>query len=314
VNRIVDFVRPHPHRGDIIAMGVVPLTVSVVVADLRMDHAWSSLVHVLFAYAFLAFVHGMAMLAPLERREGPRAYHSVLLVSGLALAALAIFRLGQLLGAAHLVHNAGALAWSLTLFAGYALAGAYAKRSAICTLAAALALGGGFLAFCDWVLDLDSLGTFRWLTLVLMVIYALRSLGLREHHPRHAVAFVNAAALAAIAIGVMTLVSGPAWGWQLVVLAVGFGLIAYASTDEENGTGYLGAIALLVFAACAVRATHGKPSLLGWPLVLFLMSLLGLGLGLRPRRELPPPPDLGNPEAETVPLPAAQRANPDLGL
>lgn len=325
MSRIADLIRPHPHRGDIIAMGVVPLTLAVVVADGRMDDAWSSLVHVLFVYAFLAFVHGMAMLAPLEREEGPRAYHSVLLICGLVLAVLAVFRLGELFGAEELASNSGALTWSLTLFAGYALAGAYAKKSAICTFAAALALGGAFLALCDWLFDIDGATTFRWLLLALIVVYALRSLSLRERHPRHAVALVNAAGVAVISLALISFggififgfgsSSGDLapWGWQLIVLAAGFGLIAYASTDEENGTAYLGFISLALFAASVVADSLEGGSLLGWPLVLTLMSLLGLALGLRPRRDLPPPPDAERPPAETVPLPGAQRADSPKG-
>jgi hypothetical protein len=100
-----------------------------------------------------------------------------------------------------------------------------------------------------------------------------------------------------------------AWQWQLVVVAAAFGLIAYASADEANGTAYLGGAALLAFALTAVGDAHG--SLLGWPLALVLMSLLGLALGLRPRRELPPPPDADAAAAEPVPLPGPQRASSD---
>ena len=311
MSRIADLIRPHPHRGDIIAMGVVPLTLAVVVADGRMDDAWSSLVHVLFVYAFLAFVHGMAMLAPLERDEGPRAYHSVLLICGLVLAALGIFRLGELFGVEDLASNAGGIAWSLALFAGYALAGTYAKRSAICTLAAAIALGGSFLATCDLVFDLDGLATFRTLLLVPLVVFALRSLGLREHHPRHSVALVNAAGAAALAIGVISVLETPAWGWALLVLAVGFALVAYASTDRENGSAYMGALVLLVFAFLVVQRGSDEPSLHGWPVILFLMSLLGLTLGLRPRRDLPPPPDAERPVARPCRFQALSAQTPN---
>lgn len=310
MTRRLDTIRPHPHRGDIIAMGVLPFTVAVVVADIRMDSAWGDLVHVLFVYACAAFVHAMAMLAPLEREEGPRAYHSLLLVCGLVLAALAILRLGQLFGVDDPFNSAGGLAWELTLFAGYALVGAYAKRSAICTLLAAIGLGGALLALCDLVFDFDGVTGFRWLLLVLLAVFALRSLGLRARHPRHAVALVNAAALAVVAQAALLFSpipifdeglapSGPPWGWQLVVLATGFGLVAYAASDNENGPAYLGALALALFAGSAFSLDD---SLWGWPLVLALMSLLGLVLGLRPRRDLPPPPDAGEPGAETVPL------------
>jgi hypothetical protein len=305
-------IRPHPHRGDIVAMGVVPLTLAVVVADVRMESAWGDLPHLALVAVALAFVGAMAMLAPLERPEGPRAYHSVLLVAALVLGALGTYRLGRLLGAGRLFDRAGTLTWSLALFGAMATAAAYAKRSAFCTLVAALAFGGAFVAFCDWVFDLDGASSYRWLLLILMAVFAVRSLGLREARPRQAVAMVNSAAASALALAVLNAITGAGWGWELVVVATGFGVLAYASSDRENGSAYLGGLILAAFVYA--EATRGGASLLGWPLALALMSLVGLGLGLRPRRELPPPPDADEPGAETVPLPAAQRADPDLGL
>jgi hypothetical protein len=76
-----DTLRPHPHRGDVLAAGAVPLAVASIVIELRMQQ-WS----VGPKFVVIALIAGLILtlgwLAELEG-EAPRPYHSVLLVAGL---------------------------------------------------------------------------------------------------------------------------------------------------------------------------------------------------------------------------------------
>ena len=98
--------------------------------------------------------------------------------------------------------------------------------------------------------------------------------------------------------------SGVGFGWKLYMLALGFGLVAYAGADREPGPAYLGTAVLLLFAVVVSFPSLGGArggSLVGWPLFLLVVGGAGLAIGLRPRRPLPPPP-LATEGAATVPF------------
>jgi peptidoglycan/LPS O-acetylase OafA/YrhL len=104
-----------------------------------------------------------------------------------------------------------------------------------------------------------------------------------------------AATIQAPAGGRLPSAAGAAVGWELYLLAIGFGLVAYAGADREPGPAYLGTAVLIVFAALAGVPAINRGALVGWPLFLFLFALgaAGLIVGLRPRRPLPPEPASG---------------------
>jgi hypothetical protein len=108
-----------------------------------------------------------------------------------------------------------------------------------------------------------------------------------------------AATIQAPAGGRLPSAAGAAVGWELYLLAIGFGLVAYAGADREPGPAYLGTAVLIVFAALAGVPAINRGALVGWPLFLFLFLFLfalgaaGLIVGLRPRRPLPPEPASG---------------------
>ena len=70
--------------------------------------------------------------------------------------------------------------------------------------------------------------------------------------------------------------------------------------DREPGPGYLGVLVLAV-AVLLIGRPNPNGDLVFWPLFLLLVGVAGVGLGLRPRRRLPPEP---GPErtAPTTPL------------
>ena len=73
-----------------------------------------------------------------------------------------------------------------------------------------------------------------------------------------------------------------------MLLAAGFGLIAYGALDRAPGPAYLGVLNTGLFVA--VVAVTPDDTLYWWPLTLLLVGVAMLGAGLRPRRPLPPEP------------------------
>jgi hypothetical protein len=308
-------LRPHPHRGDTIAAGVVVLTTFAVVLDVRFAGTWASGVRFAVVGLLAAFVATMAVTAPMEE-EAPRAYQSVLYVAGFVLVLLALGDLADALGAGGLA-SAGTVVWTGTLIAAGCAWLAVRRNSAIMTLLGALTGVVVVNAFVSWVFHPHGAQAFRWILLLCALALTVGAVYLRDLRRRHAVALADVAGLTVVALGATVLVelligavvgrvlgplsllfgaadpprNGPL-GWELVLLVFGFGLIAYGCVERENVPGFLGVVTLGLFVAIAGPNYGGGASLLGWPVVLVVLAALPLVAGLRPRRPLPPEPDL----------------------
>jgi hypothetical protein len=314
MSSVLDRLRPHPHRGDVIAAGAVPLALAAIVIEQRMTQ-WSLGPRFAVVALISVLLLTLGWLAPLES-EDPRAYHTVLLLSGLLPLILALVLLAEVLGAAR-PPGAGGICWTFAVEA--VLAGVAARRfnSGACTLLAALAGAIAVQELVVWAFKPHGLGTFRAVLLLLFFGFAAGATRLRDHRRRHAVQLINAAGLMALVLAATFMLApttfiavtttssggggGVAFGWELFLLAVGCGMIAYAGADREPGPAYIGTGVLLAFALLAGSPLENGGSLVGWPLFLLALGGVGLAIGLRPRRELPPPPLSGSP-APTVPL------------
>jgi hypothetical protein len=305
--RTLEALRPEPHRGDVIAAGAVVLTTAIYVLELRFESAWGVGIRFVLAGLAAAFVAALAVQSPVEG-ERPRAYQSVLYVATFALTAVALVNLADILGADHPPQAAGTVVWIGLLLIGLCAWFAARRNSAIMTLLGAVSFGIVVEAFIEWVFNPDGATTFRWILLLLVLGFAVASLSQRGERPRHAVQVVNAAGIAAAVLGftfaVETSISigfnetpsgGAGTGWELFLLACGFGLIAYAAVDREPGPAYLGVLVLVLFVLVAGPRGRDGASLIGWPIVLVLMAGGMLAIGLRPSRPLPPAPDAGAP-------------------
>lgn len=318
---------PHPHRGDLIAAGAVPLALGVLLVNVRFQGQWGAGILFVITGLACALVLGMGLLSPLEG-ERPRAYQQVLLLSGLLLGFVALLRFAHLIGADGPLAASGSRTWIfliVTLGAGWV---ARTRRSAICALVAALAAIVLALSFVRWAFAPSGPAAFRWVLLALALAFALGALARRDVERRESVYLVDAAGVAILALGVTFLgaavlafapvphgllagglhllgipVGVPGGGWKLVLLAAGLGLVAYACVDREPGPAYLGALILLVFVALTGIPAVTGASLWFWPLVLVLLGGAAVGAGLRPRRELPPEPRGPGADAPTQPLP-----------
>jgi hypothetical protein len=301
-------LRPEPHRGDQVAAGVVVLAVAIYVLEIRFADTWGAGIHFVIDGLATFAVGALAVQSPLEG-ERPRAFQSVLYIATFFLAILTLANLADILGADDPLNASGTLVWIGLLLVVLCAWFSTRRNSAIMTLLGVVTFGIVVEAFIDWVFNPHGITTFRWILLLLIAAYALGSLNQRGARPRHAVQFVNAAGLAAILLAV-TFVFGEfleglfsggesrfdaGTGWELVLLACGFGLVAYAGVDREPGPGYLGVAVLLLFAAIAGAPGSGGASLIGWPLVLILLAGGMLAIGLRPSHPLPPSPDAGRP-------------------
>jgi hypothetical protein len=299
--RLLELLRPPAHRGPLIAAGAVLVTLGVALEEIRLHDKLPIGVHLVILALAAAVIYGLAVQ---PRPEGPPyAFQSVLLVAGLGLLFAALLTLADVLGAdLGEAYSAGAFMWTSLLLAGAALWPAAARHSSICALIAAVALGVGVLSFVDWCFGAGSVTTYRWLLAVLALGYALASLALRPSAPRHSEQMVNAAGLAVLALaltGVVPAVFGAVSafggvatvlpnGWELIVLAVGCGLIAYGAVDRVPGPAYLGVANLLAFLVSA--GLSDDETLLYWPLLILLLGLGVMFTGLRPREPLPPEP------------------------
>jgi hypothetical protein len=296
-----ELLRPPPHRGPLIAAGSVSLAVGIALEELRLSSSLGSGVHMAILLLAGGLIYWLGAQAPNEEGEPP-AYQSVLLVVGLLLLYGALLTTADVLGADFGPFPAGAIVWTSLLAVGLALWPALERNSAICLLFAAAFSAFALLSAWRFLFHATSQTPYRWLLLALAIACVLASLALREPAPRHAQQLVNAAGLAIAAIGIVGLLSGavtfvslgfdlpsrlPGF-WEVVLLAAGFGLIAYGALDRAPGPAYLGVLNTLLFVAAV--ASSPQPTLYWWPLTLLLVGVVALVAGLRPRRPLPPEP------------------------
>jgi hypothetical protein len=304
-DQVLELLRPPAHRGPLIAAGTVLFTVGIALEELRLDEKLPNGVHTLIVAAAAALILGLGLQAPLEGGR-PAAYQSVLLVCGYLLLEGALLELANLLGADFEGDfPAGAFVWTSVVLCAAALYPAVRRNSAICGMIAGLAAGAAFLSAANWIFGADSQTVFRWLLLLLALVYVLASLVLRGGSPRHAELMVITGGLATFAIvfvasfvALFGAFAGFGGGmdedilpgfWEFIVLGAGCGLIAYGAVDRVPGAAWLGVAHLVGFIVAA--SAGADDTLLWWPLILLLLGGGAMAAGLRPRRPLPPEPD-----------------------
>jgi hypothetical protein len=277
----------------------VGLALLVVVVEFRMDDPWAD--GVLFLVAAVAAAALVIIgLAAAEGDDASQPAVTALLVGGLLLGGIAIARLGNLLGGDDFTAAGGTLTWVLALFTALAAFCAQRAGSSACLLIAALAAVGLVLEFVNWVFGADDVDTFR----VLLAIAFVVLFGAGATLPgRTGTVLVGAAGVTVLA-SYYTVVfevlfgdtSGLGWGWELITLLEGLALALYAATQLERGPGYLAFFVLLVFAFSAALVGGGgtleidgnefpaeepSVSLIGWPLVLAIGTVIAAAAGLR---------------------------------
>ena len=238
----------------------------------------------------------------------------MLLVTGLLLLVVALLRLADVLGADFLEGGdtlvwgnlpPGAMTWTSLLLAGAAGAAAFARRSAIALLIAALALGFAVLAAAPWIFGADSQGPYRFLLLALAVASVLGSLVLRGSEPRARRAAdqrrrrrdprdpaAGARGRAAAAAEPVRRLAGRACCRTSGSSSCSPPAAAWSPTARSTACP---APPSSASPTCRVhrrgRGRAPSETLLWWPLLLILLGGGALAAGLRPRAPLPPEPD-----------------------
>jgi hypothetical protein len=297
-----ELLAPKPFRGDQVAAGTVVLSVLVLLLNVRMD-AWSSGVHLAYTAAAAALVLGMSVAAPNDP-AGPPAWHATLYVAGYLLALATLARLADVLGSDG---GSGTVVWVGVLLTALTAWMSRARGSASGTLLMALTGVVTSLAALDWIVDPDGLSAFRHLLLFDVVVLTLGALWQRIRGPAHGVQLLNATGLTLLGIAATFAFAafgflfvggdgagapGIAWGWSVLLLAGGIGILAAGAADRERGNVLVGILVLLTFVGVSAQG-----DLLGWPIPLAGAAIVLLVIGLRPSTPLPtePPPGSGGP-------------------
>lgn len=312
-------LRPHSHRGDVVAAGAVVLALGAAVADLRLGEAWAASVRLgLLSGPAALIVLVMGVRSPVGERSRP--YVTILLLAGLALTALALSDLADVLGDEGRLASPAATTFVSGCLAALCLVLAPAKRSATVTLAGCIAGTATLLAAADLGFELDDrLEAFRYLLCAALLLFVLAATATRDRHRRHAVAFAEAGGLALVALGatlvaerlpeiapVGPLAQGTGAGWEAVLLLGGWALLAYAAVDRERGPAWLGIAVLALFTGLAGTGEDAT-SLLWWPLGLLGAGAAIVAFGLRPAADLPPEPESRREEPPAQPAPMPPR-------
>jgi hypothetical protein len=298
-------------RGDWLRMlGGVVFVLGAAVLFARKGDDWAAFPLLIVVAVPSVVVFGLGAMAALATGEVAR-WHAVLMVAGVLLSVLAFAQLWDLVGV-----NTDTSGFGFLIFvcvAGLAAFASFGVGAAYQALLAALAGIAAWLFFFDMILDDPGATTFRWLLLVLCLAYAAVAFALREREAPQAPEFVTAAGIAGVLVGVIGvfgaggglfggLLFGGAPGdgegqsvvWDIWLLLVSLGLVAYGSLARARGPAYVGFVGLLGFVYlqgfevnALLEGEEPDASFVGWPLILLLVGAAALAAGAAGRR--PPP-------------------------
>jgi hypothetical protein len=199
------------------------------------------------------------------------------------------------------------LVWTFGLAGAVAVGSSFVLRAPFQMLLGALLWVVAWLALWDKILTNPSGDTFRWLLIVLAVIYLVGAVVLARAGRPQAADLITAAGLLAVLAAVYSIaialngivqpaggslpgsVPKPGQGWNVFLLVVSLLLIGYGARGPTRGPGYVGAIGLGGFIALTgadlVNRLKGEGGgVVGWPLILLIGGgvILALGFLLKP--------------------------------
>jgi hypothetical protein len=285
-----------PERAAALAPAAVGLALFVGMAQIRMDDPWA--VGVLFLVALVPAVVVLGLALGASSGDAARGAATVLLVAGLALVAIALARLGQVLAGDDWAQGGGTLTLVLALFTAVAAYWYRETRSVAALLIAALASVGLLLEAVNWIFSTESTDVFRALLAFAFVVLFVAGLSVPG---RPGTVLIGAAGVTVAAssyvLGFFFLFSlggaNNGWGWELITLLEGLALLAYAAVELQPGPAYLAFFVLAVFVLSAatvgglVVAGDGgdntSHTLVGWPLALAIGTALATLWGVRGR-------------------------------
>jgi hypothetical protein len=319
-------VQPDP-RGDWLRMlGGVLFAVGAAILFARKGDDWAAFPLFIAIGVPCVVVFGLGALGALAAGEVAR-WHAVLMVAGVLLSVLAFGQLWDLVGVNTDSSGFGFLI--LVCVAGLAAFASFGVGAAYQALLAALAGIGAWLFFFDMILDEPGVTAFRWLLLVLAVMYAVAAYALRDGDAPQAPEFVTAAGIVAVLVGLIGVIAetgnvigplifgaspgageGQSIVWDIWLLLISLALVAYGAVARARGPAYVGFIGLLAFAIfqgaevnALLEGDEPDSSFVGWPLILILVGAAGLLAGAAGGR--PPPAGVRAPAGSPSPEPEA---------
>ena len=314
-------------RGDWLRMlGGVLFALGAVVLFARKGDDWAAFPLLIAVALPCAIVFGLGALGALAGGEVAR-WHAVLMVTGVLLSVLAFGQLWDTVGVNTDTSGFGFLIFACV--AGLAAFASFGVGAAYQALLAAVAGIGAWVFFFDMILDEPGATAFRWLMLLLCLVYAGLAFALRDREAPQAPEFVTAAGIAAVSVGLIGVLAGagpvlgtlffggtPAEGegqsfiWDLWLLLASLGLVAYGAVARARGPAYVGFVGLLAFVilqgaevSALIEGEEPDGSFVGWPLILLLVGAAGLAAGAMGRR--PPPAGARVPAGTPPPEPEA---------
>src|SRR5918992_1501842 len=277
-------------RGDWLRMlGGVLFVLGAAVLFARKTDDWAAFPLLIVVAVPSVVVFGLGAMAALATGEVAR-WHAVLMVAGVLLSVLAFAQLWDLVGV-----NTDTSGFGFLIFvcvAGLAGFASFGVGAAYQALLAALAGIAVWLFFFDMILDEPGVTAFRWLLLVLCLFYVAIAFALRGREAPQAPEFVTAAGIAGVSVGLIGVIAGaggalgslffggaPAGGegqsfiWDLWLLLISLGLVAYGALVHARGPAYVGFLGLLAFAIlqgaevnALLEGHEPDRSFVGWPL------------------------------------------------
>jgi hypothetical protein len=325
-----------PARDLLRSIGGLLLASGVVALEIRKTTSWGVGGRMLVVLVPAVVLYALALGALGERKHGPQGdaepWRSVLAIIAVILNSIWLVLFFRWVGVRG--SPATVAGFALTaLSAGYA---AWRANVRFAALLAALDLVVAWLALWNKILGHPSANTNRWLLMVVSVVLVAGAVGLARRGRREASELVTAAGVAGVVasslgayLGVFALTLNrvlvdvglrPLFGglvvrqhfiWDLVLLLIAVGLIAYGSRARVRGPGYVGTAGLLVFVFSVGFQLGGRrspSSVVGWPLALLLIGATALVLGFFASRSArapgaPSPPET-SPPPSTAPPPA----------
>jgi hypothetical protein len=298
--------------GDLLrSIGGLLLASGAIALEIRKSSSWSVGGRTLVVLIPAVVLYALALDLVGEPQRGPQVdaepWQSVLAVLAVILNSIWLvlfFRWAGLHGSLVVIGGLGLTCIS----AWYA---AWRANVRFAALLGALDIVVAWLALWNKLLGYQSGNTNRWLLMIIGAVLVAAAVGLARRGRREASELVTAAGVAGVlaasagvfidlvgfsfnrvvrAAGLAHSVGGfnarQNFFWDLLLLLIAVGLIAYGSRARVRGPGYIGGAGLFVFLfsiGLQVSARiSGRPvsgTALGWPLALLLIGAAVLGLG-----------------------------------
>jgi hypothetical protein len=282
-------------------VGGLALLAGILLALLRIGTEWADLpIWLLLAVPTAILLAGARVgglpdrnVEPDPLEPGIAPWRVAFALSGLVLLGLTLLQTTILLGDEE-VGNATAT-WVLLVVGGLAAGFASRVDSRGGTFLACVALGAAVFAFADWTSDGIGTDGVRNIFLAEGIVFLVAARLTRPTRIRHSHLLVSVGTIALLigaAIGAFGdfdpsliffggLEEAPEIGgdgWELIMIAVSLGALAYAAREGARGPAYVGIIGLLTFLGIVEEG-----SLSGWPIVLGVVAVAGIAYGLAPR-------------------------------